>query len=235
MLECKDFDPKTKVTQITGMNGEPQSYLEVKYRVEWFNQYCAENDIKGVIDESDIKYLEQIKMLVATCKVYMDDELVATGIGGKMVDGDISSMNMIIQSAATIAKGRALANCGFGTAMCANSENGENPDILPCDAGITINTDNNPLINNSAVTKTNEEKQEIPKIESKPQSKAKAEKSVYVPKNLTEAQALILSIGKYKGKSLGEVAAIDKQYIEFMANKCSYPAIVAGCKIILTA
>ena len=56
-----------------------------------------------------------------------------------------------------------------------------------------------------------------------------------VPKNLTEAQALILSIGKYKGKSLGEVAAIDKQYIDFMANKCSYPDIVAGCKIILAA
>ena len=142
---------------------------------------------------------------------------------------------MIIQSAATIAKGRALANCGFGTAMCANNENGENPDILPCDAGITINTDNNPLINNSAVTKTNEEKQKISKTESKPQSKVKAEKTVNVPKNLTEAQALILSIGKYKGKSLGEVAAIDKQYIDFMANKCSYPDIVAGCKIILTA
>ena len=95
--------------------------------------------------------------------------------------------------------------------------------------------DNNPLINNSAVTKTNEEKQKISKTESKPQSKAKAEKTVNVPKNLTEAQALILSIGKYKGKSLGEVAAIDKQYIDFMANKCSYPDIVAGCKIILTA
>lgn len=148
-----------------------------------------------------------------------------------MVDGDITSMNMIIQSAATIAKGRALANCGFGTAMCANNESGENPDILPCDAGITINTDNNPLINNSAVTKTNEEKQKISKTE----SKAKAEKTVNVPKNLTEAQALILSIGKYKGKSLGEVAAIDKPYIDFMANKCSYPDIVAGCKIILTA
>lgn len=235
MLECKGFEPKEKLTQIVGMNGELQSYLEVKYRIEWFNQYCAENDIKGVIDESDIKYLEQVKMFVATCKIYMDDKLVATGIGGKMVDGDITSMNMIIQSAATIAKGRALANCGFGTAMCANNESGENHDILPCDAGITINTDNNPLINNSAVTKTNEEKQKISKTESKPQSKAKAEKTVNVPKNLTEAQALILSIGKYKGKSLGEVAAIDKQYIDFMANKCSYPDIVAGCKIILTA
>ena len=126
MLECKGFEPKEKLTQIVGMNGELQSYLEVKYRIEWFNQYCAENDIKGVIDESDIKYLEQVKMFVATRKIYMDDKLVATGIGGKMVDGDITSMNMIIQSAATIAKGRALANCGFGTAMCANNESGEN-------------------------------------------------------------------------------------------------------------
>ena len=55
MLECKGFEPKEKLTQIVGMNGELQSYLEVKYRIEWFNQYCAENDIKGVIDESDIK------------------------------------------------------------------------------------------------------------------------------------------------------------------------------------
>ena len=102
MLECKGFEPKEKLTQIVGMNGELQSYLEVKYRIEWFNQYCAENDIKGVIDESDIKYLEQVKMFVATCKIYMDDKLVATGIGGKMVDGDITSMNMIIQSAATL-------------------------------------------------------------------------------------------------------------------------------------
>ena len=40
MLECKGFEPKEKLTQIVGMNGELQSYLEVKYRIGKSRKNC---------------------------------------------------------------------------------------------------------------------------------------------------------------------------------------------------
>ena len=68
MLECKGFEPKEKLTQIVGMNGELQSYLEVKYRIEWFNQYCAENDIKVSLMNQILNILNKLKCLLQLVK-----------------------------------------------------------------------------------------------------------------------------------------------------------------------
>lgn len=227
---CKGFNPNSNLIDIQGLDGNEQKYLEVKYRVEWFNRYCEENGISGFIDESEIAYNEQCRMFIAICKVYMDDKLIATGIGGKVLDGDIIEKNRVIQSVATVAKGRALANAGFGTAMCSAGEDGEDPNTLPCDAGITPN---NPL----RPQQSNTDKKEKPE-QTASKSKKSAETPEPLPLTAEDAKGVKVPEGfrSYSGKSLGEVMAMDPNYIKFLATKYAYPdkhpALIAGAKIL---
>lgn len=217
------FNPSDYCIEIDSMRGDDskQMYLEVKFRVLWFLTYCAENGLTGVIDESRIVYIPETKMFQATATVSINGEVVGTGIAGKsyVYDDDRCSQT-VIQDVATTAKGRALANAGFGTAMCA-FEDGE---PTPCDAG--IQRFKNPLI---------PEKKET-EIKPVTEKRTTNESDNTIPKTIEEARAVTLHSGQYQGRTIGELAALDLNYVKFLASKYSvpsHPEYPAAAKILL--
>lgn len=130
---CKEYDPAQDFIQLPPYReGGPASmWLEVKFRVFWFQQYCKENNIRGYIDDSDVSYCPEVNCARAVCTVYMDDMVVGKSAAYVPMDRDYA-----FQTAGTSAKGRALANAGFGTLN--SSTVSEDGAFDPCDAGIPI-------------------------------------------------------------------------------------------------
>ena len=109
---------------------EPALYLEVKWRLIWLQTYCEELNLSYAVIEEEPKQIGND--ITSVCKVLINDKLVGQGTGGMRADSLYA-----IQQAATIAKGRALANAGFGGvfAGASASENGGLGEI-PCDSGM---------------------------------------------------------------------------------------------------
>lgn len=229
--ECKGFNPQEHLIRIESLSsGKEELYLEVKFRVLWFLKYCDENNIFGYIDETDIIYIPEAKIFQATATVYMDGKIVAKGIAGKPFSFDDSnSSKTVIQDIATAAKGRALANAGFGTAMCAY----EDSEDVPCESGIKVIS--NPLIpqqNNTQVTTTQKTGADTEKSVNSEFSPKKN-----IPSTIEEARMIKMSSGQHKGLTFGEIAAIDINFLRWIAenyNVPSHPEYPAAAKIILS-
>ena len=218
--ECA-FKPQDHFIKIKSLvdEGRDENYLEVKYRIIWFNQYCMENGIKGVIDDSGYEYNPETKMYTAVCTIYMDGEIIAKAAAGQQYDG--TNGNTVIQSVTTAAKGRALANAGFGTAMCGEDDE----EQTPCEAGMPDKSD------------------QTKRPEKKPARAAKASanqtpqhNTVPLPTSLDEAQAFVATTGQFNGRPMGEIYAIQPDYIKFCANKMNetrHPGMVAAARIIV--
>ena len=138
------FVPQDHMITIQGNYG-PEWYLKVQQRVLWFNIYCEEKGIKGFIDESEQGFFTfppnpapgQVTYLfyIATVSIFMDNEVVAKSTVTMPVDfANEANFYNGMKTAMTQAKGRALANCGFGTAG-ASTEDGLGE---PCDAGVPV-------------------------------------------------------------------------------------------------
>lgn len=210
-------------------NGREELYLEVKYRVKWFHQYCLENNLSGFIDDSEVLYIPEAQMFLATASVYIDNTLVGKSSAGVPYSANNPNASKVaIQTAATCAKGRALANAGFGTINCAMEEG----DRFPCDSGIKITTDNivsnpeNPMevtflapVDGKANDPVSNRQPSDTKAKPEPVSpQNKTEEAPAVSMTLEEAKAYMIPIGTHKGKSLGEVLAIDPGIIKFYAG-----------------
>ena len=142
------YDPTGDMIPIkyNEMGESEELYLEVKYRVLWFNRYCMDNGIDGLIGKPEIEYHDSMNLVQATVSIYMDGKLVASDAASDVyIPGDNEHNSKIIQRICTAAKGRALANAGFGTISAAvPSEAGE---FFPVDAGVACVRDaNNPLV-----------------------------------------------------------------------------------------
>lgn len=176
-----------------------EKYLEVKYRVQWFNEYLSENNLDGFIDDSEVTYLPDAHMLKAVATVYIDGKIVGKSAAGMNYDASDPNRNITaVQTVCTQAKGRALANAGFGTINCA-VEAGS--DAIPCDAGIpidsqTMGVDNAPI-----------EARNVPT----PQPEKTG-------MTVDEARRFVLPIGKYKGKTIAEAMTLDAEYVKFFIS-----------------
>ena len=184
-------------------------YLEVKYRVLWFLTYCQEHGLTGLIDDSDVRYLPDAQMLVATTVIYIDGAVVGKSTAG--IPYAAGDQIRAVQMAATAAKGRALANAGFGT-VSYSSEDGD----IPCDAGIPF------VGGNVSFKKLEEQKDETAKIK------------------ITDADArsYVIPMGQYKGRTLGEVLAMDKKTVDYYASDKfnageQFPELVMSAKTLV--
>lgn len=143
---CENYNPAPFMREFAYDNGNRELYLEVKYRVDWFLHWCKENGVEGMIDEGEVTFLPDANLVLATCVVYIDDKVAARGTAGRALPpSDFQAANIAVQTACTCAKGRALANLGFGTVNGNSSENGE---PFPPDAGLPLasaETTQNPL------------------------------------------------------------------------------------------
>ena len=204
--EVAGFNPAEKMINIISLQGEPQKYLEVKWRIEWFLRYCDEYAIDGCIREEKYAYIEAANTFVATSEILMDGKVVATATASKPYIPGTGSPT-ILQEIFTAATGRALKNLGFGNTSCGVEE----AEDIPCDAGIpTIDMRENPLFAN--ILPKEPASSATPTKETEKANNAK-------PLTLEEAKAVVLEIGSHKGKSMGELFATKPEMIEFYANK----------------
>jgi hypothetical protein len=231
--KCSNYDPNKDVIKICYEDsGIEEIYLEVKYRVLWFLRYCEENGKDGFIDDSDVVYDQAARSWIAKCSIYIDGELVGKSAAGKVsLVTDEKNANIALQSAATAAKGRALANAGFGTVNCSLEEG----DKFPCDSGIRISKDNvifdqdNPM-EVSIVTPDGDFEAEQEPLSVKgdaPQQKETTSSNIQnsavldEKMSLDEAKAYVLPLGRseVKGKTLWEIFNMDKSLLKFYASE----------------
>ncbi len=129
------FDPKSHLINLENDPGKkPRLYLTVEWRVYWFQIWCQENGKQYMIEERPVETVPGTSFIQSCCTVYIDGEAAGFGIGGINLSGSKGG-DYCIQSCATIAKGRALANAGFGSVFSSalDSENGAD---IPCDGGM---------------------------------------------------------------------------------------------------
>lgn len=126
---------------------KPVSYLETKYRQLWFNQFCKEERRKGVIDDSDITVYENLGIIIVKAKVFIDGELVgASCAGGNIIPRDMAHNRSVVQRTATSAKGRALANAGFGILETEYDDEQVSRLCRSPDAAKPVRSSSNPLV-----------------------------------------------------------------------------------------
>lgn len=136
-IRACSYDPLPDMTFITDERGTPNPYLEVPFRVLWFHQWLRDNKVSGYIDDSDIKFYPELKLLVARACVYINGRLVGTSCASKPFDPacpEIYQFNPITY-ACTQAKGRALINAGFGILAMGQDDKISETPLWPLDNG----------------------------------------------------------------------------------------------------
>lgn len=114
------FNPADFVRTTVGEEGENDLYLDVKYRLLWFRLHHP----NGKIDPELIQVDE--KNAIVCCKVYADKADPADQFIGKAYSQRFPSEDRygdrFLEIAETVAKGRALADAGYGTQFCMNGD-----------------------------------------------------------------------------------------------------------------
>lgn len=114
------FNPADFVRNTVGDEGENDLYLDVKYRLLWFRLHRPNGKIEPEIVQLDDK------SAVVCCKVYADKTDPADQFIGKAYSQRFSTEerfgDRFLEIAETVAKGRALADAGYGTQFCMNGE-----------------------------------------------------------------------------------------------------------------
>lgn len=227
LRKCETYNPANNMIPVEYTDsGRTELYLEVKYRLLWFQEYCAEKNISGFVDDSDVVFLPEARMFKATASVFMDDKLVGKSAAGVFFSSeDQASARAAIQTAATYAKGRALANAGFGTVNCQPTEEG---DRFPCDAGMTItdgkivSNPQNPMDASFEQPKNGGDKSPPKRAGSKSNSQPEQNRSEspYSGSEMTlqQAKSYVVPIGNDKGKTLGELLALNPNMVAFYAG-----------------
>ena len=114
------FNPADFVRATVGEEGENDLYLDVKYRLLWFRLHHP----NGKIDPELIRVDE--KNAIVCCRVYADKADPADQFIGKAYSQRFPSEDRygdrFLEIAETVAKGRALADAGYGTQFCMNGD-----------------------------------------------------------------------------------------------------------------
>lgn len=234
-----DYEPiNDMITVSYGENRPEEAYLEVKYRLYWFILYCKENNIPYSIDESRYEFRPEIGngIVCATVKIRMgDSEFASSASVALMKDsGDEGSSSAreynshALQTAETIARGRALANAGFGTVAAGSAD--ENGELFPADSGVKLERDPaNPLVFRKTVSRSAENAQ---------LEKESDEAFDVVALKLVNARNFIVPMGSHKGEPLYQVMATDPGTVRWWSTDAfdqagRYPAFKEAVKTVL--
>ena len=210
-----------------------------------------------MIEESPVESIQGTSFIQSSCTVYIDGEAAGHGIGGINLSGSKGG-DYCIQSCATIAKGRALANAGFGSVFSSalDSENGAD---IPCDGG--MGTDFfvfspqwlGPKAGNQPPFSPQTAQEVIPMSQMMPASAAMpcspgftqafptrtvrqataAPETGNAPKTREEALRFIVPMkGEWFGHPLGDVLAKSPKDVQFYAS-CRNADLKAAAKLVL--
>lgn len=209
------YDPSKDFIPAPYPNAAPgEVFLPTNARMRWFSVYCEENNIHPNIDESKFEIIPGIGAgyVVATVKLTMGDQVFSSTAGRTLLKEGETYNGMstkeyndtVLPTCFTLAKGRCLANAGFGSGMAWNpSEDGE--PAAP-DAGIIIPKDTVPQIP--------EEEEDYPFLMTPEKTSLNAQEtrnSVTDRVDLNTVRCYPVPTGMYKGKPLYEVYATDKK------------------------
>jgi len=246
------FEPKDHLINLESDPGrKPRLYLTVEWRVYWFQTWCQENGKAYLIEERPVEIVPGTGFIQSCCTVYIDGEAAGHGIGGINLNGSKGG-DYCIQSCATIAKGRALANAGFGSVFSSalDSENGAD---IPCDGGmgtdffvftpqqlgpasgnpITGGFQNPPAAFQPAVPEQSQ-MNPLPALTEQPSRKATVIPGTgAAPTTREEALQYIVPMkGEWFGRPLGEVLAKSPKDVHFYAS-CRHADLRAAAKLVL--
>lgn len=249
LRECS-YDPTEDLITISYDNDSvPEKYLEVKYRIKWFNIWCQENGKVGRIEDADITIVEGMNLIIATASIFVDNELIAkSSSSAPYIPGDNENNAKVVQNACTSAKGRALANAGFGT--ISSGLPSEEGDLFPVDSGIRVERDpSNPMrFRKMTAAQTSGAADNVPTNESsapvaapktsKSAPKApKAENSAITPEQrIKDAYNFVVPMGEYAGKTLSYIMGVKPDRVEFYAEKYkgNNTALVEAARTVLS-
>ena len=114
------FNPADFVRATVGEEGENDLYLDVKYRLLWFRLHHPNGKINPELIQADEKNA------IVCCRVYADKADPADQFIGKAYSQRFPSEDRygdrFLEIAETVAKGRALADAGYGTQFCMNGD-----------------------------------------------------------------------------------------------------------------
>jgi len=238
------YNPNEKMISLPDRNGNPSLYLTVAHRKDWFFRWCQQEGLVGFIDEGEPEYDAQIHQVVTTARILVNGEVIGLSRGGKPFNPQMpeTSSPTILQEVTTLAVGRALANCGFGTvgamedkepvntladapvADCPENQSPQVPTPAPQTAPASVAA-TNPMV---AQTK----KAKAPTSEQTPEAEAakdaallatlKPASQMDIPpvKTLDQARAVIMPIGDMKGRTLGEIVTTQQEGLHVL-NKVS--------------
>lgn len=123
------YDPAADLSDVLyysedGKPGEPEKFLETKFRLLWFQHYLYERSLTGYIDDGVISYVAAAKCLIAKATVYINGNIVGRSCAGMFYSPAVAAQDPnAAQALETQAMGRALANAGFSTAECVDNCN----------------------------------------------------------------------------------------------------------------
>lgn len=111
-----NYDPATDLvmSQFAGSD-QDELFLQVRHRLLWFHKYLEWAGKTGHVDDSELTYDPESKMMFAKASVYIDGKLAGRSCAGMYYNPAFGKGDRTIgQTVATMAKGRALAHAGFG-------------------------------------------------------------------------------------------------------------------------
>ena len=245
--ECRGFNPLDHLTLISFRDeSAPHIYLEVVWRVQWFHSWVNENGKKGRIEEDPCVQIGNYIQTAA--RVYIDNELAGSGVGGILITD--SNTPYAIQQAATIAKGRALANAGFGGVFSAALTSESGATAPPCDSGVKSSNFYRPVNLNETADEDDVPFVMAPEIHSEPETRKEYRSSVTdsdIPSDnrkpevrsqtydftFEQARDFVIQIAgsKHNGKTLGVACAEDSRFLKYLLTNARYPALKSAAKV----
>ncbi len=228
------YEPKEDLIRLTQEVGGAKSetlYLEVRNRVLWFNEYLHETKQNGYIDDSEIRFIPEANMLVATATVYINGEIAGRASVGRTPD---PNDHQLVASMCTQAKGRALSNAGFGTVDCGVPENAPLAEApVPAGNGAGLDAPESGDTSVDAPKKRGRK----PKAEHPPVEPADTPATVATGiTTLEEALNYQMPFGPYKGQTMGMLRVQNPNTLQFYASdefsNDRYPEIQQAAKII---
>lgn len=95
--KCTGYDPVGDLVEVH-YDGqvEKELFLKVQNRMLWFHQYLTEHKASGVIDDSNVTYLPDAKLLLVKATVTINGKTVGKACAGEFYDTAIGAQDPTI-------------------------------------------------------------------------------------------------------------------------------------------
>ena len=240
------FNPADFVRRSTNADGSTSVYLEAKFRILWFRLHHP----NGKLD-TEIVRLDD-KSACVCCRVYTSkddppEQYISKAYSHRYCTEE-SFGDRFLEIAETIAKGRALADAGYGTQFCFSGDTfteeiADSPMSLPPEDDLEQPLASVPAA--AVLAPPEPEPEPGPAAAKTPVQAAEAEKPA-APKTLQElidtmtveeAKGIKVDFGRYAGCTLGQIAVIRPGDLAwYVKNYTGHNiALKAGANVLLRA